>query len=132
MAAGAREFVIALQRKSIALYDRGPALFAQRCALLRPERAILKRGRQQQLALAAEAAIELGLRKQGAHFRLAAGGEQRQPVERAGQRAGLDKIGAALAEPAGQLQARIVIGSREAEAVGATPFEVSKATIASE
>ena len=67
------------------------------------------------------AAIELGLREQGADFWLAAGREQRQPVERAGQRAGLDRL-AALAEPAGQLQPRIVVGAHEGEAVAGRAF----------
>src|SRR6476620_8796768 len=44
----------------------------------------------------------------GADFRIAAGGQQGQSIERAGQSALLDKLGAALAEPTRQLQARVV------------------------
>src|SRR5450830_463148 len=92
---------------------------------------MLRRRRQQRVALAAETAIKLGLREQRADFRLAAGGEQCQPVERAGERAAFDEIGAALAEPAGQLQQWVVIGAHEAGQCRADPLDASNATIAS-
>src|ERR1039458_9077096 len=66
-----------------------------------PQQLVLGGRRQNRVVLAAETAIELGLREQGADFRLAAGGKQRQPFERASECRSLDEIGAALAEPAG-------------------------------
>ena len=66
--------------------------------------------------LAAEMPVELGLREQRADLRLAAGRQQRQPVERAGKRRALDES-AALAEPPGDLQLRIVEVAQEAEAM---------------
>lgn len=70
------------------------------------------------------------MRKQGVYFRLAAGEEQRQSVERTGERRAFDEVGAALTAPAGQLQQWIVICARtKARQWRAVPFEVSKATI---
>src|ERR1700688_416065 len=86
-----------------------------------PERAILERGRKQQVALAAETAVEFGLREQRADPRFAAGGEQREPVEGAGKRAALYEIGT-LAKPAGQLQAWVVVGPHKTEAVAGCAF----------
>ena len=73
-------------------------------------------------------AIEFGLSEQGAKLGLAARGKERQSVKRARQGALLDEFRAALAEPAGQLQTRIVIGAHKAEAIALCPFEVVKGT----
>ena len=87
-----------------------------------PEQMILRRRRQDCITLAAKASIEFGLREQRADLRLAAGGEQCQSVERTGQRALLDEFGAALAEPAGQLQSRIIVRAHEAKAMAWRAF----------
>lgn len=68
---------------------------------------ILGRGRQDRVTLAAKTPVAFSLREQRAHFRLAAGGQQGQSIERTGQGALLDEFAAALAEPA-QLQARVI------------------------
>ena len=88
-------------------------------------------GGKDRIALAAVAAVEFGLRKQRADFRLAAGRKQRQPVERAGERRALDEIGAALAEPAGQSAAadRRIGARRSRGSGGPCPSRMSKATI---
>jgi len=74
------------------------------------------------VALTAVASIEFGLRKQGVYFRLAAGEEQHELVERTGERRAFDEVGAALTEPAGQLQQWIVICAHESEAVAGRAF----------
>lgn len=68
---------------------------------------ILRRCRQDRVALAAKTPVAFSLREQHAHFRLAAGGQQGQSIEGAGQSAPVDEFAAALAKPAGQLQAKI-------------------------
>ena len=69
---------------------------------------ILRCGRQDRVTLAAKTPVAFSLREQHAHFRLAAGGQQGQSIEGAGQSALLDEFAAALAEPARQLQARVI------------------------
>ena len=83
---------------------------------------MLGRRRQQDVALPAITAIELGLCEQRADFRFAAGGQQCQPVERASKRAALDEVRATLAKPAGQLQPRIVIAAHKTEAMPGRAF----------
>src|SRR5262245_59387010 len=62
---------------------------------------------QDRIALTAKRAVTLCLRKQCTNFWLAASGQQSQPIERTGQGALLDEFASTLAEPAGQLQARV-------------------------
>ncbi len=87
-----------------------------------PQQMIFRRRRQERLALPAEAAAEFGLREQRGDLGFAAGGQQCQPVECAGQRAALDEIRSALAKPAGQLQPRIIIAAHESEAMPGYAF----------
>ena len=68
---------------------------------------IFWRCREDRVALAAKTPVAFSLREQHAHFRLAAGGQQGQSIEGAGQSALLDEFAAALAKPAGQLQTGI-------------------------
>src|SRR5581483_5574133 len=79
-----------------------------------PQQLIFRRGREDRVVLTAEAALELGLGEQSADFGLAARCKQRQPVERAGKGCGLNEF-AALTEPTGDLQQRIVMGAHKAE-----------------
>src|SRR5665647_665006 len=81
-----------------------------------PQQPVFRRRRQQRFALAAEAAVEFGLREQRADLRLAAGRQQSQPVERAGQSAARYQT-SRLTEPARQPEVWIVIGADEAEAL---------------
>src|SRR5471032_1281279 len=90
--------------------------------VLAPQRAVFRRRRQQRTALAAIAAIELGLREQRARLGLAAGRKQRQPVERASEHAALNELRAALAKPAGQLHPRIVVSAHKAETMPGRAF----------
>jgi hypothetical protein len=55
---------------------------------------ILRRGRQDRVTLAAKTSAAFSLGEQHAHFRLAAGGEKSQSVERTGQGAPLDEFAA--------------------------------------
>jgi hypothetical protein len=61
----------------------------------------LGRCRQDWIAPAAEAAFELGVRKQVGHLRIARGGENGEPVERAREERAIDHVGARAAVPAG-------------------------------
>src|SRR6188474_288372 len=72
-----------------------------------PKQMIFWRCSENWIALTAVAPVALRLCEQGANFRLAAGGQQCQPVERADQSALRDEFATALAEPTGQLQAWI-------------------------
>src|SRR5690349_25005031 len=57
-----------------------------------PQEMILRRGRQDRVALTAKGPVAFGLREQRAHFRVAAGGQQGRSIEGAGQGALLNEF----------------------------------------
>src|SRR4029079_15943048 len=82
-----------------------------------PKKMIFRGGCQNRVPLTAKTPVELSWREQQAHFRLTAGSQQGQSIEGAGQSALLDEFAAALAKPAGQLQARIFEGAHIGQAL---------------
>src|ERR1043165_196894 len=80
-----------------------------------PIGAFRRRG-EKDILLAAEAALQFGAREERRKLRVGAGGEQRQAVERAGEHAAVAHFGAAVAEPAADLEARLLEGTRKAQA----------------
>src|SRR4051812_49245200 len=64
----------------------------------------------------AEAAPDLGARKQRGKLRFGARGKQREPVERAGKHAVINELGTAVAEPAVELEARLLEAAMKAHA----------------
>ena len=75
------------------------------------------RGRgKEHAALAAEGALEFGAREQRGELRLAAGREQAEAIERAGDHAAIDQLGARIAEPAADFETRLLEVARKAQA----------------
>src|SRR3954452_20715425 len=74
------------------------------------------RGGNKDAVMTAESALEVRAREQGAQFRVAAGGIEAEAIERAGDRGAIDQFLARIAEPAGELEARLLVAAGKSQA----------------
>src|SRR5215212_10920563 len=86
---------------------------------LDPIDAFRSRG-EEDAALAAEAALQLGAREQRRELRLAAGSEQAQAIKRASDHAAINQLGTGIAEPAAEFEARLIEIARKAQTTART------------
>src|SRR4051812_43350154 len=87
----------------------------------------LRRGGDEHAVLAAKRALELRACEQGAESRLAAGGNKGEAIQRTGDRTAVDHLLPGIAEPARNLESRLVVAAEKSQAApGATRRVISE------